>query len=167
LAGAGRKRIAYVAGGPAEAPPGGADNANSDIDRYHALVAALNERGLELVARLEGDFDYDTARQAVANFIRNGGTADAYFAANDTSAFGVMDALRTDLGLSVPGDCAVVGFDNIGEAGWAAYDLTTVGVPVQARVAALIRLLRSRLADPTGPARIETVSASLVVRSSA
>ena len=167
LAGSGRRRIAYVAGGPLDAPVGGADNANSDRDRYQGLVAALGEQGLELAARLEGNFDYDTARQSVLNFVRHGGSADAYFAANDTSALGVMDALRTDLGLKVPQDCAVVGFDNIPQAGWAAYDLTTVGVPVQARVAALMRLVRSRLANPAGPTRIETVTASLVVRSSA
>lgn len=166
LVASGRKHVIYVAGGPSESEPGGADNANSDHDRYHALVAALRRHGLELAARLQGDFDYDTARQAVNNFVRHGGHADAYFAANDTSAFGVMDALRFDLGLKVPQDCAVVGFDNVGEASWAAYDLTTVGLPVQARVAALIRLLKSRLANPAGPTRIETVTASLVVRSS-
>jgi DNA-binding LacI/PurR family transcriptional regulator len=167
LTNAGRRRIVYVAGGPGEVASGGADNANSDCDRHQALVAALAGQGITLAARLEGNFDYDTARQAVVNFVRHGGSADAYFAANDTSAFGVMDALRFDLGLKVPADCAVVGFDNIGEAGWAAYDLTTVGVPVQARVAALMRLLRARLANPTGPMRIETLTASLVVRSSA
>lgn len=166
LVSSGRRRIAYVAGGPAEAEPAGADNANSDRDRYQALVTALGEHGLTLAARLEGDFDYDTARQAIGNFVRHSGTADAYFAANDTSAFGVMDALRFDLGMKVPEDCAVVGFDNVGEAGWAAYDLTTVGLPVEARVAALMRLLKARLANPSGPTRIETVTASLVVRSS-
>lgn len=166
LVGSGRRRIVYVAGGPSDIPADGADNANSDRDRYQGLVAALREHGLELAARLEGDFDYDTARQGVLNYVRHGGDADAYFAANDTSAFGVMDALRTDLGLKVPQDCAVVGFDNIPQAAWAAYDLTTVSVPVQARVAALMRLVRSRLANPTGPTRIETVTASLVVRSS-
>jgi DNA-binding LacI/PurR family transcriptional regulator len=166
LAGAGRRRVVYVAGSDGGGPAGGPDNANSSRDRQLALITALDEHGLEYAGRIEGDFDYDTARQSVANFVRNGGGADAYFAANDTSAFGTMDALRFDLGLRVPQDCAVIGFDNIPEASWGAYDLTTVGVPVEARVAALVRLIKARLADRSGPSRIETVTASLVVRSS-
>ncbi|MFV2003165.1 MAG: LacI family DNA-binding transcriptional regulator [Paracoccaceae bacterium] len=165
LVGTGRRRLVYVAGEHFGVSTG-TMGANSDRDRFVALEAALKKHDLELVARLDGNFDYNTARQSVGNFVRHGGKADAYFAANDTSAFGVMDALRFDLGVKVPDECAVVGFDNIPEAGWRAYDLTTVGVPVKARVSALMRLLKARLADPTGPSRIETVTASLVVRTS-
>lgn len=165
LVGAGRRRLVYVAGEHFGADTG-AMGANSDRDRYIALEAALKHHKLDLVARLDGNFDYDTARQSVGNFVRHGGKADAFFAANDTSAFGVMDALRFDLGMKIPDQCAVVGFDNIREAGWRAYDLTTVGVPVRERVSALMRLLKARLANPTGPSRIESVTASLVVRSS-
>jgi DNA-binding LacI/PurR family transcriptional regulator len=98
--------------------------------------------------------------------VRNGGRADAYFAANDISAFGALDALRFDLDLPVPERCAVIGFDNVSEAGWRAYDLTTVGIPIQTRVAALMRLILARIEEPAGPPRVETVTATLTVRSS-
>ena len=165
LAGSGRKRIVYVSGLGTEHTQE-ARNANSDHDRLVALNESIAEFGLELVAKLEGDFDYETARQNTCNFIRAGGKTDAFFAANDVSAFGVMDALRFDLGLRVPEDHAVVGFDNVPQAGWRAYDLTTVNLSVEARVAAIMRLVKSRLADPDGPTRVETVAASLIVRSS-
>ena len=164
LRGTGKKRIAYIAGADT-AVPGRAENANSDHDRFAALQAALDEYGLELAARIEGEFDYETARQRVTHYVREGGVADAFFAANDTSAFGTLDALRHDLGKSVPDDFAVVGFDNIREAAWRSYDLTTVGVSVEMRVAALMRLIKARMAEPNAPARVETVTASLIVRS--
>ena len=165
LAGSGCKRLVYVSGLGTEHTKE-ARNANSDHDRLATLRDTVDEFGLELVTCLEGDFDYETARQNVCNFIRAGGQADAFFAANDVSAFGVMDALRFDLGRRVPEDHAVIGFDNVPQSGWRAYDLTTVNLPVEARVAAIMRLVKSRLADPDGPARVETVSASLIVRSS-
>ncbi|MEQ8446386.1 MAG: substrate-binding domain-containing protein [Pelagibacterium sp.] len=166
LAGSGKRRIAYIAGSDTRLASR-TENANSDHDRFTALTNALAEQGIELTARLEGDFDYDTARQQVVNFLRGGGEADAFFAANDSSAFGAMDAVRYDLNRSVPDQIAIVGFDNIREAAWRAYDLTTVGVPVETRVAALMRLLKARLSDPKAPGRVETVTASLIVRSSA
>ncbi|MCD7059796.1 LacI family DNA-binding transcriptional regulator [Pelagibacterium xiamenense] len=165
LKGTGKRRVAYVAGADTGLPSR-TENANSDHDRFAALQAALVEHGMELEARIEGEFDYETSRQRVLHYVRNGGAADAFFAANDISAFGALDALRHDLGLAVPEQYGVVGFDNIREASWRAYDLTTVGVSVEARVAALMRLVKARMADPSAPARVETVTASLIVRSS-
>jgi DNA-binding LacI/PurR family transcriptional regulator len=165
LASAGHRRIAYVSGAsPKSARP--AFNANSDADRFAALRNALESFGLEFAGEIGGEFDYQTARQGVVNFVRNGGRADAYFAANDISAFGALDALRFDLDLPVPERCAVIGFDNVSEAGWRAYDLTTVGIPIQTRVAALMRLILARIEEPAGPPRVETVTATLTVRSS-
>ena len=51
---------------------------------------------------------------------------DAVFVANDHMAFFVMDVLRFELGLSVPDDVSVVGFDDVPPAAWPAYSLTTV-----------------------------------------
>ncbi len=56
---------------------------------------------------------------------------DALFFANDLMAMGAMDALRRKVGLSVPGDVLVAGFDDIPAAAWASYDLTTVIRPAQ------------------------------------
>lgn len=166
LAGTGRRRIVYVSGLGNEHTPE-ARNANSDYDRLRAVKAAAAEFSMELVTILDGDFDYETARQNTGNFIRNGGETDAFFAANDVSAFGVMDALRFDLGKRVPEDFAVVGFDDVPESSWRAYDLTTVSLSAEARVAAIMRLIKARLVDPEAPPRVETVTTSLTVRSSA
>jgi DNA-binding LacI/PurR family transcriptional regulator len=57
---------------------------------------------------------------------------DAAFCINDLVAFGFLDAARHDLGLRVPEDLCVIGFDNTEQAGWSAYDLTTFDQSVEA-----------------------------------
>ena len=51
---------------------------------------------------------------------------DAVFVANDHMAIAVMDVLRHEMGLSVPGDVSVVGYDDVPPAAWLSYSLTTV-----------------------------------------
>ena len=111
-----------------------------------------------------GDFTYDTAFAATLDLFRVGGGADAIFAANDVGAFGAIDALRFELGLRVPQDVKVVGFDDIAQAHWRSYDLTTVRVDLRVRVQALVRLILRRLKEPDAPPMQETVPTSLVVR---
>ncbi|MBI4045796.1 MAG: substrate-binding domain-containing protein [Devosia nanyangense] len=157
LAGTGRKRLLYVRG----------EGAASDLDRVDALEEALAEHSIVFEAAIDGNFDYATTRAAVINYWRREGQPDAIFAANDTSAFGAIDALRYDLGVSVPQQCAVVGFDNIREAAWQAYNLTTIGVDLRERVQALRRMVAARVSEPRARSMVETIRARLVVRGTA
>ena len=50
---------------------------------------------------------------------------DAVFVCNDHMAFAVMDVIRFELGMRVPEDVSVVGFDDVPSAAWPAYNLTT------------------------------------------
>jgi DNA-binding LacI/PurR family transcriptional regulator len=58
----------------------------------------------------------------------------------------------------------VVGFDDIDQAAWHSYDLTTIKIDVEERVAALVRLILQRLQDRTAPPLTETIRTKLVVR---
>jgi len=156
LAGTGRKRLLYVRG----------EGAASDLDRMAALEEALAAHSIAFEGAIDGNFDYATTRAALNNYWRGDRLPDAIFAANDTSAFGAIDALRHDLGVRVPQDCAVIGFDNIREAAWQAYDLTTIGVDLHERVQALRRMVAARAASPQGRSMVETIRARLVVRGS-
>lgn len=66
---------------------------------------------------------------------------DVIICENDVLALGAMDAVRGDLGLSVPSDIAITGFDDIPLASSPTYDLTTYRQPITEMVHALVRRL--------------------------
>ncbi|WP_152613424.1 LacI family DNA-binding transcriptional regulator [Inquilinus limosus] len=156
LSGFGRRRFAYLAGNP---------KAQANTARLRTLQQVLAARGLPPAAVAEGDFSYQRGHDATIELFRAGPGAEAVFAANDVSAFGALDALRQALGRRVPEDVSVVGFDDIDQAAWRSYDLTTIKIDVEERVAALVRLILQRLQNRTAPPMTETIRTKLVVRS--
>lgn len=89
----------------------------------------------------------------------------AVFAANDLAAVGVLGAAR-DLGLEVPRELSVVGYDNSSIARLHLAALTTVDADPHELGRRAGRLLVERIADPGLPGREEIVATRLVVRSS-
>ncbi len=89
----------------------------------------------------------------------------AILALSDVLAYGAVDALR-DLGLDVPGQVSVTGFDDLAESAWSRPRLTTVRQPIvtKGRTAAdfLIAAIRSQDQHPH-----QRLGTSLVVRESA
>jgi DNA-binding LacI/PurR family transcriptional regulator len=154
-AGFGARRIAYIAGRP---------GSEAAVARQAILSAALREAGLPQPIVVPGDFSYASGHRAALDIFRIEGGADAIFAANDESAFGALDALRHKLGLRVPGDVSVIGFDDITQASWDSYNLTTVKVDLARRVEALVRLILRRLKAPRAGPLSEHLGTKLVVR---
>ena len=142
----------------------GTEDTHSNQDRQRVILEHAAQYGLEITGTIRGDFSYERAREEVRSRFRAGLRVDALFAANDVSAFGALDALRHDLGLSVPQDVKVIGFDNINQSSWKSYDLTTVGLDIDERVRALTRLIRDRLEDRQAPTLFERVESRLIVR---
>ena len=155
LQGYGARRIAYLSGAP---------ESRANTSRQHTLEEVMARRGLPPPVVVKGDFSYDAAYRATVNFFRVGEGADAVFAVNDVGAFGVIDALRHELDLRVPGDVMVVGFDDIAQSHWKSYNLTTVKFDLDERVNALVRLILRRLNNPAAPGLQETLNTRLIVR---
>lgn len=59
---------------------------------------------------------------------------NAVFCANDLIAIGAMDALRYDLGIKVPQEVGIVGFNDVDMAGWEGYSVTTIRQPLEKMV---------------------------------
>jgi LacI family xylobiose transport system transcriptional regulator len=89
----------------------------------------------------------------------------AIFASSDLYALGVYEAARS-LGLTIPGDVSVVGYDDLRIAQWAGPPLTTIHVPLLAMAEQAVQLV-TRLADEPDLAfsRID-IDTSLVIRAS-
>ncbi|MBV8376167.1 MAG: LacI family DNA-binding transcriptional regulator [Verrucomicrobia bacterium] len=79
-----------------------------------------------------GDFSIDSGYHAMRQILARKHRPTALFAGNDTIAVGAISALR-DAGLSVPGDVAVVGFDDLPIAAYLSPKLTTVATQAVAQ----------------------------------
>jgi len=152
----GHRRIAFLAGD---------ENSSTNRDRESGFVEELAALGRNVHARAVGHYSAERARAATHAFMDAASPPDAIFAANDHMAFSVMDVLRHERGLRVPDDVSVIGFDDVPQAAWAAYDLATVAQPVDELIRNTIELLFARLDHAAAPASV-TLPVRLVVRSS-
>ncbi len=138
---------------------GDLNNINGRI-RYDAFRAEMAARGLPVDPHhiLEGDFLREGTARKVEQWLSSlapGERPTAVFAANDLMAIEAITAARR-LGLSVPEDLAVCGFDNIPEAEFVEPPLTTVGLDVEAMGRRAATLLIDRIAGTrvTGPEQV-------------
>ena len=97
--------------------------------------------------------------------IRSGQGFDAVFAMNDLSAAGVIAAIR-ESGRTMPGDVAVIGFDDVEVAVHTDPALTTIRQPMHEMGATAAELLLAALAGAPLPAEPTVLPTSLVVRGS-
>ena len=112
------------------------------LGRRQAYEDFCREHQLEVPASIHsGDYCLESGRVAGLHLLRSPTRPTAVIAANDAMAFGVMQSAH-QLGLSVPQDLSVVGFDDMGQAEAWSPALTTVNQPIQemARLAAKILL---------------------------
>jgi DNA-binding LacI/PurR family transcriptional regulator len=122
------------------------------VQRSKGALAALKQRGVTRVQTIPGDFTYDAGWDAALSLWSRKTRPDAILCANDTMAFGVLDALRHELSVPVPESVSVVGFDGARPGRWASFALTTVRQPVEQMAKAAVSLLLERIEEPAlGP----------------
>lgn len=157
LVAGGHQKIGYIAGW---------EGASTQRDREAGFLQGLTEAGLSLHARTVGNFHMDQAREATLQmFTQN--PPDAVFVANDHMALAVMDTLRHELGIKVPEDVSVVGYDDVTMSSWPSYNLTTVRQPANRMVAETVTTLLAKINDiETLPRKVE-IEGPLIVRKSA
>ncbi len=157
LADLGHRRIAFVSG-PL--------NLTSVQDRLAGYRAGLEERNIGQDDRLvrEGDFQPESGYSAALSLLKGEIRPTAIFAVNDGMAIGVM-AAAADLGLKVPDDLSVVGFDDITMASYTRPTLTTVAVPGYEVGVSAMRLMLRLFAGEQGW-QVTWLPTNLVVRDS-
>jgi len=158
LVAGGHQRIAYIAGW---------EGASTQRDREAGFRAGLMAHGMELFSRGVGNFRTDQAEAAALEMFAAEDMPDAVFVANDHMAFVVMDVLRARLGLCVPEDVSVVGYDDVQLSAWPSFDLTTVSQPSDEMVAETVLALLAQIEDGETTPRRVLINGELVVRGSA
>ncbi|MBB2200939.1 LacI family DNA-binding transcriptional regulator [Gluconacetobacter tumulisoli] len=148
LADRGVRRPAWMAGPRANA---------ASQERGRGFAERLAARGLPSPTLLRGDDTYQGGQDAVRRLLSTSPPPDGLFCGNDLMACGAIDALRQAGGLSIPRDVRVVGYDDIPQASWQSYDLTSFDQQVERMVAATLDLLAGALAGPPGPTGGRTV----------
>ncbi len=134
-------------------------------ERLAGCEEAMAEAGLPAVPELVkmGDFHRSLGYSLTQELLRLPDPPTAIFAANDVSAFGVMDAIRTS-GLAVRDDISVIGFDDIPDAQWTAPPLTTVRQPMREMGKRAARMLLDSIVDPDTPQVRVELPTELIVR---
>ncbi|AXV18350.1 LacI family transcriptional regulator (plasmid) [Neorhizobium sp. SOG26] len=99
--------------------------------REVGFQAAAREKGLEVTVERYGSTTYQSGVVLAERMLEREHRPDAIFCANDLIACGVMDVARHRYKLAVPEDLCVIGFDNIEQAAWSSYQLTTFAQPVE------------------------------------
>jgi LacI family transcriptional regulator len=128
-----------------------------------ALAAASVPVDEDLVQ--PGDYDPDVSAAAALRMLKSERRPTAIFAANDISAIATVSAAAS-LGISVPVDLSVVGFDNVPESALNSPPLTTIHQPIREMGQSAIELL-IRLINGETPEHVHlTLATSLVVRQS-
>ncbi|MXP27676.1 LacI family DNA-binding transcriptional regulator [Porphyrobacter algicida] len=153
LLASGRKRIVHLAGV--------AENLDA-VERKQAFCDTMKALAPELPVRvLDGDFTDTGAELLVQQLLASGEEFDAIFAANDMMALGALKVLRT-IGISVPGQVAVAGFDDIPLASFL--DLTTMRIEISDFGKRAVERLVAELSNDAPPATLERVTPTLITR---
>jgi DNA-binding LacI/PurR family transcriptional regulator len=153
----GHKRIGYIA------PPWGM---NPDHPKLVGVVKALREKGLPEPILITSDGHTRLAgRLAVQSFSTLSPRPTAIVCYNDLVAIGAYRGLR-DLGLRIPEDVALIGFDGIEDGEYLDPPLTTVSVPVEALSQLSVQFLLNRINGEAKEPQQETIVPELLVRGS-
>lgn len=152
----GRRRIATIAG-PQDMAAG--------LDRLAGWRGVLRESGLPDDAVMIGDFTVAGGAVAATKLLDRHRDVDAIFVASDLMAVGALGVL-SERGLTVPGDVALVGYDDLGVAASTKPPLTTVTNPVVAMARRAGELLLQRLAGGEPDQSPVILTPQLVVRQS-
>ena len=146
---------------------------SSDTEiRWHTINEAARKRDIsiapELCVQLEGESPSpETGYMATKKLLATGEKFTALFAFNDVSAIGAIRALE-EMGLRVPLDVSVLGFDDIYAAEFYNPALTTIRQPLfeMGKIAALTLLERLSKNNNEKPPKILSVEPTLIVRQS-
>jgi LacI family transcriptional regulator len=154
----GHRRIGFVYGIAREV---------QGFDRLHIYREVMQEAGLPVEEHFEAHCGekLEDAYQAAYTLLSRPDRPTALLVINDMLAIAVMRAAG-DLGLTIPGDLSVAGFDDIPFSSYTMPRLTTVSGRAEDSGREAVRLLLRRFAEPDLPRQVTETDVELIVRES-
>ena len=128
----GYRRLAFMAGLP---------DSSSSCEREAGFAEHLAAEGLPAAERVVGNFQRPDAIDAARSLLTRAERPDAIFCANDDMALATIEVARHEFGLEVGRELGVAGFDDIEQASWASFDLTTYSLPVDRMIERTVEIL--------------------------
>ncbi len=125
----------------------GSAGSHASGERLRGFQTRLRELGHRKVLLASGDYRYNGGSSAIFTMKERGPLPEAIFCGNDLMALGALDALRHVLKLRVPEDVLVAGFDDVPEASWTSYGLTSVLQDGKLMVADAMEILQSMISS--------------------
>jgi len=154
----GHKRIAVIAESM---------SVSSSKERVRGYRHALEEAGLDYAEELvaASDFSIESGRETAQAILRQAERPTAIFACNDLLAIGAMQAAK-ELGIRVPEELSVVGFDNTILASITDPPMTTVAQPIRAMGHQVVDLIVSEINETSTVKQRVVLLPELIVRQS-
>lgn len=137
------------------------------IEREYGFCHEAEQNGAIVMKGSGKNSDYHGGQEAAMHLFDGPDRPDGVFCVNDLVAFGLIDYVRRNTTLSIPEDVSVIGFDDIPEASWDAYNLTTFRQDAVVMAQHAVALLDRREAEPDRPPEHERLETHLVLRGSA
>lgn len=134
----------------------------AQVRRATAFKQKMATAGVEVVAWSGGPTSYESGYQAGCEVLKDA-AIDGAFCVTDLLALGFLDAARTEMHRRIPADLSVVGFDDIPQASWKSYELTTVAQSFTALTDHVLAALDSDDAET----RLQVVPVAMVERKTA
>ncbi|MGB5259235.1 MAG: GntR family transcriptional regulator [Gammaproteobacteria bacterium] len=145
----------------------GLHDSNVGNDRLAGYLGALSNCGIDEDTNLiyRGDYSFETGAEGARHLLSLDEQPTAIICANDTMAIGAKKAIG-GMGLTVPADISLVGFDDINVAAQISTPLTTLAAPVEEIAHHCLALLKSMMDGGDPDNRHISLPAPLVVRDS-
>ncbi|MFD7154214.1 LacI family DNA-binding transcriptional regulator [Kribbella sp. NPDC059898] len=159
----GRERIAFISGPSSTGP----SDVGPPADRVAGYRAALAAAGIRIDDELvvHGAISREGGAAGMDRLLALDRPPQAVVCTNDFVAIGAMQE-ALDRGLDVPGDVALIGFDDIDAAALVRPGLTTMAVAIRRQGQAAAQLILDRIADPDQPPQATLFGTDLVQRQS-
>jgi LacI family transcriptional regulator len=152
------RRIGFISGRP---------DLQSAVRRLQGYKDGLHQAGISLDSELiqTGDYSVETGVTCARRLLNLSDPPTAIFAANDQSAIGAIRAIH-QVGLRIPNDISVVGFDNIPEAAYTHPGLTTVDQSIAKMGYVATEMLLDLIQGESLDGHLYKMSTRLIVRDS-